>query len=33
MSGEFIGIDVSKDWLDIHVLPSGEAWRTEVSPS
>jgi transposase len=24
-----IGIDVSKDWLDIVVLPSGETWRTE----
>jgi transposase len=24
-----VGIDVSKDWLDIVVLPSGETWRTE----
>lgn len=24
-----IGIDVSKDWLDIVVLPSGETWRTK----
>jgi transposase len=24
-----IGIDVSKDWLDIVVRPSGETWRTE----
>jgi transposase len=24
-----IGIDVSKDWLDIVVIPSGEIWRTE----
>ena len=24
-----IGIDVSKDWLDIVVLPNGETWRTE----
>ena len=24
-----IGIDVSKDWLDISVLPTGESWRTE----
>lgn len=24
-----VGIDVSKDWLDIIVLPSGETWRTE----
>ena len=22
-----VGIDVSKDWLDVHVLPSGEALR------
>ena len=25
----FVGIDVSKDWLDIVVIPSGETWRTE----
>ena len=24
-----VGIDVSKDWLDIVVLPSGETWRTK----
>src|SRR5512142_1232003 len=24
-----VGIDVSKDWLDVVVLPSGESWRTE----
>ncbi len=24
-----VGIDVSKDWLDVVVLPSGETWRTE----
>jgi len=24
-----IGIDVSKDWLDIVVTPSGETWRTQ----
>jgi transposase len=24
-----IGIDVSKDWLDIVVIPSGETWRIE----
>jgi transposase len=24
-----IGIDVSKEWLDIVVLPSGETWRTQ----
>lgn len=22
-----VGLDVSKDWLDCHVLPGGEAWR------
>ncbi len=24
-----VGIDVSKDWLDVVVIPSGETWRTE----
>lgn len=24
-----VGIDVSKEWLDIVVIPSGETWRTE----
>lgn len=24
-----VGIDVSKKWLDVAVLPSGETWRTE----
>lgn len=24
-----VGIDVSKDWLDIVVIPSGETWRTD----
>jgi transposase len=24
-----IGIDVSKEWLDIVVMPSGETWRTQ----
>ena len=24
-----IGIDVSKEWLDIVVIPSGETWRTQ----
>ncbi|MGZ6347273.1 MAG: IS110 family RNA-guided transposase [Anaerolineales bacterium] len=27
----YVGIDVSKAWLDIAVEPSGEAWRTENS--
>jgi hypothetical protein len=25
----FIGIDVAKDWLDVAVRPSGQAWRVE----
>jgi transposase len=28
----FVGIDVSKARLDIHVLPSGDAWATENQP-
>jgi transposase len=24
----FVGIDVGRDWLDVHVLPEGLAWRT-----
>lgn len=27
-----VGIDVSKDWLDVLVLPSGEVWRTRNLP-
>lgn len=27
MDAHFVGIDVSKDWLDVHVLPTGEAFR------
>jgi transposase len=27
MDALYVGIDVSKDWLDVHVLPSGEALR------
>lgn len=27
MDAAFVGIDVSKDWLDVHVLPSGETFR------
>ena len=23
----WVGIDVSKDWLDVHVAPAGEGWR------
>ena len=26
-STSFVGIDVSKDALDVHVLPAGESWR------
>ncbi len=29
----YVGIDVSKGWLDIAVLPSGETWRTPNTPS
>jgi transposase len=28
----FVGIDVSKNWLDVHVRPSAEAWRVENDP-
>ena len=27
----YVGIDVSKSWLDVHVLPSGESWRVANS--
>jgi len=27
----FVGIDVSKKWLDVAVIPSGEVWREENS--
>ncbi|MDF2809187.1 MAG: family transposase, partial [Microvirga sp.] len=27
--GRIIGVDVSKDWLDVFVLPEGEAFRVE----
>lgn len=27
-----VGIDVSKEWLDIVVLPGGETWRAENKP-
>ena len=29
----FVGIDVGRDWLDVHVLPEGTAWRTPNDPS
>lgn len=28
----FAGIDVSKQWLDVALLPSGRTWRVEHSP-
>jgi transposase len=28
----FIGIDVAKDHLDVHALPSGAAWRCDQTP-
>ncbi|HEX8526479.1 IS110 family transposase [Allosphingosinicella sp.] len=27
MAMVYVGIDVSKDWLDVHVAPAGEEWR------
>lgn len=27
MAMVYVGIDVSKDWLDVHVAPAGECWR------
>jgi transposase len=27
MAMVYVGIDVSKDWLDVHVAPAGEGWR------
>ena len=27
----FVGIDVSKDWVDVAVRPTGEAWRCAQS--
>lgn len=27
MAMVYVGIDVSKDWLDVHVSPGGEGWR------
>jgi transposase len=29
MDACFVGIDVSKDWLDVHVVPSGERFRVD----
>ena len=30
-SAVYAGIDVSKDWLDMHVHPAGHSWRVENS--
>jgi transposase len=27
----YVGIDVSKSWLDVHILPSEESWRVANS--
>lgn len=27
MDAVFVGIDVSKDWLDVHIAPGGESLR------
>lgn len=29
----FVGIDVARDWLDVHVLPDGSAWRAANDPA
>lgn len=29
----FAGIDVARDWLDVHVVPDGLAWRAANDPS
>jgi transposase len=29
----FVGIDVARDWLDVHVLPDGLAWRAANDPA
>ena len=31
-AGTVIGIDVSKDWLDVGVQPTGETWRVPYTP-
>jgi transposase len=33
MDATFVGIDVSKDWLDVHVPPSGESFRVDNAAS
>lgn len=29
----FVGVDVARDWLDVHVLPDGLAWRVANDPA
>ena len=29
MDAHFVGIDVSQDWLDVHVVPTGESFRSK----
>src|SRR5690606_23316112 len=29
MDAHFVGIDVSQDWLDVHVVPPGESFRSK----
>ncbi|MET0942223.1 MAG: IS110 family transposase [Mesorhizobium sp.] len=29
MDAHYVGIDVSKDWLDVHIAPSGESFRVD----
>jgi transposase len=33
MAMVYVGIDVSKDWLDVHVAPAGEDWRVTRDPA
>lgn len=33
MDAVYVGIDVSKDWLDVHILPGGEAFRIDNDAS
>jgi transposase len=34
MSSEasYVGIDVSKEWIDAHILPSGKTWHVDNTP-
>ena len=33
MKKVFIGIDIAKDKIDIHVRPSGESWTASTTPA